>query len=102
MNCGKVSNWVHWLYAVRTGTSTSMDCSIVLIPSRYPCRDFATRVRIKFTRRPDQKCDPCSDRGECVPRHAGKGVGMYIGIGTVVLILLIILLIFLFRGRSTV
>ena len=28
MNCGNVSNWVHWLYASRTGTSTSMLFSI--------------------------------------------------------------------------
>jgi hypothetical protein len=24
MKCGKLSNWVHWSYAVRTGTSTSI------------------------------------------------------------------------------
>jgi hypothetical protein len=33
MNCGKDSNWVHWLYAVETGTSISMDSSIVFIYS---------------------------------------------------------------------
>src|SRR4051794_40502304 len=30
MNRGNSSNWVHWLYAVRTGTSTSTDSVTVL------------------------------------------------------------------------
>ena len=33
MNRGNSSNCVHWLYAVRTGTSSSMDSSIVAIGS---------------------------------------------------------------------
>ena len=28
MNFGNSSNWVHWLYAVETGTSISIDSSI--------------------------------------------------------------------------
>src|SRR5918999_3351218 len=31
MNCGKSSNCVHWLYAVVTGTSTSIDSSTIAI-----------------------------------------------------------------------
>src|SRR5690348_113425 len=31
MNCGNSSNCVHWLYAVRTGTATSMDFSTFVI-----------------------------------------------------------------------
>lgn len=31
MNSGNDSNWVHWLYAVLTGTATSIDCSMVFI-----------------------------------------------------------------------
>ncbi len=33
MNCGNDSNWFHWLYAVETGTSISIDSSIVFICS---------------------------------------------------------------------
>ena len=31
MNCGKLSNCVHWPYAVETGTSTSMESWILLM-----------------------------------------------------------------------
>src|SRR5690606_31240391 len=33
MNSGNDSNRVHWLYATRAGTSTSMDCSTVVMSS---------------------------------------------------------------------
>jgi hypothetical protein len=33
MKLGNYSNWVHWLYAVRTGTSTSMDFSMFAMAS---------------------------------------------------------------------
>ena len=45
MNSGKDSNWVHWLYAVRTGTLTSMDFSIVVMEIGYPAVRRSTRAR---------------------------------------------------------
>src|SRR4029077_5904922 len=33
MKLGNSSNWVHWLYAVRTGTSTSIDFSMFALAS---------------------------------------------------------------------
>src|SRR3954471_22657378 len=48
MNCGNSSNCVHWLYAVRTSTSTSMDVSSVLIcaPLHEPWQRAGTRVEV--------------------------------------------------------
>ena len=34
MKCGKSSNWVHWSYAVRTGTWTSIDRSTLVVTPR--------------------------------------------------------------------
>jgi len=74
MNDGKLSNCVHWSYATRTGTSTSIDSSILLIRlpllRSYQSRD-ANRIPTTNDPEPSTRSQPKTPELAQRPRRGG-------------------------------